>query len=130
MHRIIFSFIFALGLSSAFGVELVGTPTIESSTSNAVVHWVTDVAAGTRLQVSPTAMIEAEKTPGTQHTATISGLHPGVTYTVVVGSARVHLATNVFTAAGTATAATGFNRIKWFGSGSVWSSAFWGSQTA
>lgn len=104
MRRFIFSFIFALGLSSALAVELVGTPTIQASASNAVVHWVTDVAAGARIQVSPTAIVEADKTPDTQHTATLTGLQPGATYTVVIGSARVHLATNVFTAGGTATA--------------------------
>lgn len=104
MVRIIFSFILALGLPSAFGVELVGQPTIAASASNAVVHWVTDVAAGTRVQVSPNATVAADKIPVTQHTATLTGLQPGVTYTVVVSSARAHLATNVFTAAGTATA--------------------------
>lgn len=104
MYRFVASFIFALGLGSAFGVELVGTPTIASSTSNVVVHWVTDVAAGTRVQVSPPAAIEADKIPVAQHTATLTGLQPGVTYTVVLGSARVHLATNTFTVGRTATA--------------------------
>jgi pyocin large subunit-like protein len=100
MRLLFFGFIFALGFSSAFGVELVGAPTIESTANQAVVHWVTDVAAGTRVQVSPAATIQTDKTPATQHTATLTGLQPGVTYTVVVGSARVHLATNVFTVVG------------------------------
>jgi len=104
MRRFYCGLLLALGLRAALGVELVGNPTIESSANKAVVHWVTDVAAGTRIQVSPTVTIEADKTPDTQHTATLSGLRPGVTYTVVVSSARVHLATNVFTATGTATA--------------------------
>ena len=94
-----------LGLPPAFGVELVGVPTIASSASNVVVHWTTDVACGTRIQVSPTATIKADKAADTQHTATLAGLQPGVTYTVVVGSARVRLATNVFTTTGTATTA-------------------------
>jgi len=103
MRRIIFSLFIAVSLSSAFGVELVGPPTIEVSASNAVVHWVTDVAAGTRVQVSPAATFVTDKTSGTQHTVALTSLQPGVTYTVVVGSARAHLATNVFTTAGTAT---------------------------
>jgi len=78
MVRIIFSFILALGLPSAFGVELVGQPTIAASASNAVVHWVTDVAAGTRVQVSPNATVAADKIPVTQHTATLTGLPPEV----------------------------------------------------
>jgi len=98
--------ILALGLVSALGVELVGQPEIESSAGGAVVRWRTDVACGTRIQVTPTAAVEVEKTPDTQHTATLTGLQPGATYTVVVGSARVHLATNVFTAPGTATVTT------------------------
>jgi len=102
MRRLVFSVVLLLWLPSAFGVELVGTPTIESATTNAVVHWVTDVAAGTRVEVSPPAKILIDKTPSTQHTATLTGLQPGVTYTMVVGSARVRLATNSFTASGTA----------------------------
>jgi pyocin large subunit-like protein len=105
MRRFIFSLFFAFALSPVFGVELIGPPTIEASATNAVVHWVTDVAAGTRVEVSPAAKIQADKTPATQHTATLTGLQPGVTYTVVVGSARVHLATNEFTTVGTVAAA-------------------------
>ena len=77
MRRIIFSLLFAVGLSSAFGVELVGTPAIAATATNAVVHWVTDVAAGTRVQMSPAATILADKTPRPQHTATLTGLSGG-----------------------------------------------------
>jgi pyocin large subunit-like protein len=92
------------GQRSSFGVELIGTPTIAATATNAVVHWVTDVSAGTRVQVLPEAKILADKTPATQHAATLTGLQPGVTYTVVVGTARVHLATNQFTTTGTSLA--------------------------
>jgi len=105
MRGFLFSLMFAWAAASSLGVELVGVPVIAATPTNAVVQWVTDVTAGTRVHVSPEVKILAEKTPGTQHTATLSGLRPGVTYTVVVGTARVPLATNVFTTTGTATSA-------------------------
>ncbi len=104
IRRFLLALIFALGQFPGPAVELVGPPAIAATATNAVVHWVTDVSAGTRVQVSPAVKILADKTPGTQHTATLAGLQPGATYTVVVGTARVPLATNQFTTAGTATA--------------------------
>lgn len=86
----------------ATGVEIVGLPSVETANNSAVVHWHTDVSAGTRIQISPSAKIlPGDKTPDTDHTATITALKPGVKYTVVVGTARAWLATNEFTTAGT-----------------------------
>ena len=93
----------ALFLPLAAGVEVVGPPTVEVSHAQAVIHWRTDVSAGTRVQISPPATLQpGDKTPDTEHTATFTALKPGVKYTVVVGTARVWLATNEFTTTGTA----------------------------
>jgi len=94
---------FMLALSDA--VEVLNPPSVEVSAAKAVIHWQTDVSTGTRIQISPPAKIlpPADKTPGTDHTATVIALQPGVKYTVVVGTARVWLATNEFTTSGTAT---------------------------
>jgi pyocin large subunit-like protein len=91
-----------LSWTAAFGLELAAPPTVELSSSNAVLHWRTDVASGTRAQIiSGSAKISVpDKTPAATHTVVVSGLKPGVEYSVVVGSARVWLATNTFTAMG------------------------------
>ncbi len=92
----------ALSLTLAVGAEVIGLPSVEVSNSRAVVRWRTDVSAGTRLQISPPATIlPGDKTPDTDHTATVTSLKPGVKYTVKVGTARVWLATNEFTTSGT-----------------------------
>ena len=108
MRLLLLSLISLLGLPSVFGVELVGALSIKASATNAVIHWVTDVPAGTRVQVSPAAHIlpSADSSPGTDHTATLADLRPGVKYTVVVGTARVRLTTNEFTTSGATTAST------------------------
>ena len=93
----------ALSLTLAAGVEVVGLPSVEVASARAVIHWRTDVSAGTRVQIFPAAtLLPGDKTPDTEHTATFTALKPGVTYTVVVGTARVWLATNEFTTSGTA----------------------------
>lgn len=69
------------------------------------------MSAGTRIQISPSAkIVPGDKTPDTDHTATVTALKPGVKYTVVVGTARVWLATNEFTTADT-TATTSPEKI-------------------
>lgn len=99
---------FALALWPAAGVEIVSPPTVLVSNALAVLHWRTDVAAGTRVQISPSAnILPGDKTPDTDHTVTVNALRPGVKYTVVVGTARVWLATNEFTASGSTTSAPG-----------------------
>ncbi len=99
---------FALSLTLVAGVELADPPSVEVSNSRATIHWRTDVAAGTRIQISPAAnILPGDKTPDTDHTVTVAALRSGVKYTVVVGTARVWLATNEFTVSGTAAAAPG-----------------------
>ncbi|MFO1514406.1 MAG: hypothetical protein U1F83_16110 [Verrucomicrobiota bacterium] len=89
--------------SPAFALELLSPPTMDASSSNVVIHWRTDSASGTRAQVVPPGakVSVPDKTPGTEHTVVVSGLQPGVGYSVAIGSARVWLATNKFTATGT-----------------------------
>jgi hypothetical protein len=91
-----------LSLTAAFGLELAAPLTVEVTASNAVVHWRTDSASGTRAQIFPdSAKISVpDKTPAAEHTVVVTGLRPGLEYSVVVGSARVWLATNTFTATG------------------------------
>ena len=97
-----------LSLTAAFGLELAVPPSVLVTPSNAVVHWRTDVASGTRAQIIPTSakISVPDKTPAAEHTVIVTGLKPGVEYSVVVGSARVWLATNTFTATGKAVAKT------------------------
>ncbi len=91
-----------LSLTAAMGLELTVPPTVELSPSNAVVHWRTDVASGTHVQISPASAkaFVPDKTPSAEHTVIVTGLQPGENYSVVVGSARVWLATNTFTITG------------------------------
>ena len=96
-----------LSLTAALGLELAVPPSVEVTASNAVVHWRTDVACGTRAQITPDSahVSVPDKTPAAEHTVVVTGLKPGGEYSVIVGSARVWLATNAFTARGK-TAAT------------------------
>jgi hypothetical protein len=91
-----------LSLTAVPGLELTRPPTVELSPSNAVVRWRTDVACGTRAQISPATakLFVPDKTPAAEHSVIVTGLQPGVSYSMVVGSARVWLATNAFTTTG------------------------------
>jgi hypothetical protein len=100
--RIAVFFWWLLLLPLAFGLELTAPPTVELSVATAVVHWHTDVASGTHAKINPaSAKISVpDKTPAVEHTVIVTGLQPGVNYSVIVGSARVWLATNSFTTTG------------------------------
>ena len=106
MKKTLLALLAALAVQSARAVELTAPPTVELTASNAIVHWSTDVATGTRAEISPaTAKISVpDKTPASAHSVQVAGLRPGVTYTITVGSARVWLATNTFTTTGSTVA--------------------------
>lgn len=100
-----FVFLAAMAAMSGLapGAELVGLPSVGLAASSAVVHWVTDVPCGTRVRVEPSdalVTVTEGKTPGTNHAVVIARLHPGERYTVVLGTAKVWLATNQFTTTG------------------------------
>ena len=101
MRQLVFTF-WLLAWTATFGMEVTAPPTAQVTATNAIVHWHTDVNSGTRAQLSPasTKILVPDKTPGTDHTVILSGLQPGTTYTVTVGSARLWLAKNTFTTSG------------------------------
>lgn len=105
MRSAVFIF-WMMSLCAAFGLELTAPPSVEITSSNAIVHWRTDTASGTRAQVLPDSarVTIPDKTPAAEHTVLVTGLKPGMQYSVIVGSARVWLATNTFTATGKAPA--------------------------
>jgi hypothetical protein len=101
-------------LLTARAVEITQPPGVEFTASNAVVYWATDVATGTRAEIFPsTAKVSVpDKTPASAHIVNLSGLKPGTTYTVTVGSARAWLATNTFTTTGKVIAPTNVSAVK------------------
>src|SRR5262245_37124994 len=99
---------FTLGLllclaCGAKAAQLVEAPSVTLTTSNAVIHWVTDVPCGTRARVEPSGprvTVTEGKGTGTSHTVSIGGLQPATRYTVALGTAKVWLATNVLSTTG------------------------------
>jgi hypothetical protein len=91
---------FLVTLSAALAVELTEPLTVQCTPTNAVVRWVTDVKTGTRVQATPSTVRVSigNPAPGTHHVAVLSGLKAGGCYSVAIGTARVWLATNTFTA--------------------------------
>jgi hypothetical protein len=100
--------VFVLGLllwwaGPANAVELREPPSVALTASNAVIHWVTDLPCGTRARVEPAGArvtVTEGRITGTSHTVRISGLQPATRYTVTLGTAKIWLATNVFTTTG------------------------------
>jgi hypothetical protein len=87
----------------AEAVQLLEAPAVALTTSNVVIRWVTDVPCGTRARVEPAdsgVTVTESKVTGTSHTVTIGGLKPTTRYAVRLGTAKVWLATNVFTTTG------------------------------
>jgi pyocin large subunit-like protein len=63
------------------------------------------VACGTRVRIEPAGVrvtVTEGKAPAINHAVTLIGLQPGTRYTVMLGTAKFWLATNVFTATGSA----------------------------
>ena len=112
--RISTALLWLVSLMTSLAVELTQPPSVEFASTNAIVHWTTDVATGTRAEISPaTAKVSVpDKTPASAHTVNVSGLKPGTTYTVTVGSARAWLATNTFTTTGSVAAPTNVPAVK------------------
>lgn len=79
----------------ANATQLVGDAAVSHNGNAATVHWATDVATGTRLKISPDAIVHlpADRTPTTDHVVVIEGLQPGKNYTIQFGTARLWLAT-------------------------------------
>jgi pyocin large subunit-like protein len=79
----------------ANATQLVGDAAVSHNGNAATVHWATDVATGTRLKISPDAIVHlpADRTPTTDHVVSIEGLQPGKNYTIQFGTARLWLGT-------------------------------------
>jgi hypothetical protein len=101
--RVLIAGFLVLSACGVNGAHLLKPPSVELTSSNAVIRWVTDVTCGTHLRVEPAGArvtVTEGKTPGTHHSVTVSGLQPTTRYTVAMGTAKVWLATNVFTTTG------------------------------
>lgn len=88
---------------SASGVELTSGPRVSLvGTNQAEVSWTTDVPCGTRVQFGLGADRMTGRADGpvtNAHRVVLTGLRPGTTYFVSVGTARFTLATNTFVTA-------------------------------
>lgn len=102
--------IWCLGLPGVSAVEISRGPLVQPTPTNAVIQWTTDTSAGGRVyfglsvkQMDRRANADAV---GTEHSVVLTGLKPGTTYWYTVGTARLALATNSFTAPGLSEART------------------------
>lgn len=95
----LFLFLVLVSLSfSTFAVEVIRQASVVTGTT-ATITWTTDVATGTKAEVTPSNVKidrQPAKATSTEHKVIISGLHPGMPYNVVFGTARVPLGTNSF----------------------------------
>jgi hypothetical protein len=85
----------------AQATQLVGDVRVEIVGRAATLHWKTDVPTGTRLKISPNALVRepAISMTTTEHAITVEELRPKVTYTATVGTARLWLASKSFSLA-------------------------------
>jgi pyocin large subunit-like protein len=98
VSRLLFLAAFALSASLAQATQLVGDVQVEIAGNAATLQWKTDVPTGTRLKISPSALVREAKdrTPTTEHAITVDGLRLGVNYTATVGTARLWLGSKSF----------------------------------
>jgi pyocin large subunit-like protein len=77
---------------------LVGEVRVEIVGNAATLHWKTDVPTGTRLKISPNALVHGptNPTPTTEHAITVEKLRPNVSYSATLGTARLWLGSKNF----------------------------------
>jgi len=82
--------VFAVAASVAQATQLVGEARVEIRGDAATLSWTTDVPTGTRLKISPNAVVHesTDRSATTEHAITVEGLQPGVNYTATLGTAR------------------------------------------
>lgn len=88
------SLVLALLSAAAQAVELLGPPRITVNADSATLTWRTDVPCGTRLSLGTDLNKLQPKAEGgvtDNHTVTLTGLTPGVTYYYAVSSAKQKL---------------------------------------
>jgi pyocin large subunit-like protein len=98
VRRVLFFVSFALAASLAQATQLVGEVQVEILGQAARLHWRTDVPTGTRLKISPSAVVReaTDKAPTVEHAITVEGLRPKVSYTATLGTARLWLGSKNF----------------------------------
>jgi pyocin large subunit-like protein len=82
--------------------QLVGDAVVSRNGNAATIHWVTDVATGTRLKILPNAIVHppGDRMPTTDHLVVVEGLQPGRDYTIQFGTARLWLGTRDLSSSG------------------------------
>jgi hypothetical protein len=104
------AFLILLLASSTHAVEMLGAPRVAFTEGAATITWQTDVPCGTRLSLGTELNKLAPKAEGAvtaEHSVTLPGLTPGVTYFYSIGSARQKLGAGTFTVPTADQAATG-----------------------
>lgn len=99
MRRLLFLVgAFAIAASPAQATQLVGEVRVEIVGDAATLYWKTDVPTGTRLKISPNALVReaTDRAPTTEHAITVEALRPKVNYTATVGTARLWLGSKNF----------------------------------
>jgi len=93
---------FAVATSLAQATQLVGEARVEIVGNAATLHWTTDVPTGTRLKISPSALVREaiNRAPTTEHAITVEGLRPNVSYSATLGTARLWLGAKNFSLSG------------------------------
>lgn len=89
-----------LGEATVSAAELTAGPEVTASTNRATVRWQTDVPTGARVRygAAPDRLDRRAEGPvDTRHAVALENLRPGTRYFFTVGTARVVLATNLFT---------------------------------
>jgi hypothetical protein len=89
---------FAVAASVAQATQLIGEVRVGIHGNAATLYWTTDVPTGTRLKISPSALVREAtgRLPATEHVVTVEGLRPNVSYSAILGTARLWLGSKNF----------------------------------